>query len=419
MDVSVIGLGKLGSVYAAVLASRGVRVWGCDKNPKVVDQICKHQPTHFEPGFAECLLQAGSNLVATESVAMAVGATEITVVLVNTPSDSSGAFDACRVEDVVREVAVALREKDADDPPHLIVVSSTVMPGACEKLHRIACEVAGREVYMVYSPEFIALGEAVEGFAEPRFVVIGSSSVRAAERAEWFFRRYTTGLSRVAHMDFASAEITKVALNFWLTSKITFANRLAQVCHAYEADVDSVVMGLGFDPRINTRYMRAGGPYGGPCFPRDVNAFAYLERVVDYANTLAFGNAIVNGDTLDEWLVLTVDASEDGERKVGVLGRAFKDGTDVQVASLGADLIERLDDNDIECVWYDPVIEGEYQSAQELVDDCEVVVLPNLGQEYETIVPRKGQVFIDVWGQLDPQYIAIFGAKVIRFGRGA
>ncbi len=279
--VSVVGLGKLGLPLAACLSASGFRTIGVDVIARNVAEINAGRSPILEPGLAELVrAHGGSALRATTNVRDAIAETEVTFIIVQTPSDESGGFSNALLREAIDQIGVALSDSRGRD--HLVVVSSTVMPGSIDReLGPLLAASSGRPlgdgVDICYDPDFISLGEVVRGLREPELVLIGEHRAASGDIVEAIHRRMAVNQPHVARMSVVSAEITKLALNAYVTMKISFANNLANICSGIAgADVDAITAALGADSRISPRYLSAGLSFGGTCFPRDTVAFRRL-----------------------------------------------------------------------------------------------------------------------------------------------
>ena len=281
-QLSVIGLGRLGLCAAACFASRGVPVVGVDINPSTVDAVNRGAAPFYEPQLPEMLRAAGDRLEATADYGRALERSDVTLLIVPTPSGPDGEFSDAYLQDALTHLAQALRESRKSS--HLFVITSTVSPGTIEgRLIPLIESVSGRALHegfeICYNPEFIALGRVISDFLRPDLVLIGESAGAAGDRLEALYRAVCENAPRVARMSIVSAEITKIALNSFVTTKITFANTLASICEAVPgADIDAITDALGADRRVSPHYLRGGLPFGGPCFPQDNRAFAVFAR---------------------------------------------------------------------------------------------------------------------------------------------
>jgi len=421
MKLSIIGLGKLGCALAVAFASKEVNVFGIDINPEVVRFINNGNSHVYEPGLREALKAALPYLQATTVTEEAVLQTDTTIVLVPTPSNDDGSFSNEYVLQVCKSVGQTLA---VHDRYHVVVISSTVMPGSCdgeirEALEKASGRIVGKDLGLCYCPEFVALGNALEGFMNPDFVLIGESDFKAGEQVERLYDQLVSQEVPILHRSLLNAEIAKIALNFTITAKISVANALAEICEGIPgANVDQVTSVLGADKRIGKLYLKGGAPFGGTCFPRDVNALICLARN-SYANAI-LPQAV---ELLNEWQKQRIATKVFGALKsggmLGILGLAFKPHTDVITEGLGSYLLQKaVEHRTASVIMYDKVVTTGYSvsCAQVIADDADVVVicLPvNYGVWF-----RKGQTVIDVWRVLDRKIVEAQGAIYVAVGVG-
>jgi len=353
--VSVVGLGKLGSPLAACLASKGFRVIGVDADPQKVKMLQAGHAPIFETGLEELTRANHERLSASSSVENAVEKSLITFVVVGTPSESSGNFSLKYVLPVCESIGRALQRKSEF---HLIVLTSTVTPRSTGGLVKAALERAsgktcGVDFGLCYSPEFIALGSVICDFLNPDFVLIGESDRRSGDILEKLYLRVCESKPAVARMNFINAEITKLAVNSYVTTKISFANMLARICErAPGADVDVVSAALGLDSRIGIRYLKGAIGYGGPCFPRDNRALATFADSLHVSAGLAQATHEFN-QAQAKWLADYV-AELGAGRSIGILGLTYKPDTEVVEEAVGLLLARALASRGASVTVYDP-----------------------------------------------------------------
>jgi len=281
--IGIVGLGKLGLPLAVAFASRAFRVVGVDTNEAVLKSIRNFSPLSYEPNLSGMLRENWPKLSITNELLPAVDLTDATIIIVGTPSDEDGCFSLKYVLPVCTEIGKLLREKDEY---HLVIVSSTVNPGDCEKhLLPELVEQSGKKVGpdfgFAHVPEFVALGNILEGFLEPDFVLIGASDIKAASRASFIYRRLCKNNPTIKRMNLVNVEIAKIAANCHTVLKTAFGNQVAELCEAIpSADVDEVTGAIGLDSRASPEYLRGTTYAGGPCFPRDLKSLLCIaERV--------------------------------------------------------------------------------------------------------------------------------------------
>jgi UDPglucose 6-dehydrogenase len=432
MKVAVVGLGKLGAPLAAVLASKGNDVLGIDIDAKTVQRLREGQAPVQELGLQDLVTANAARLSATTKLEAAAGC-DVTILLVPTPSDERGAFRNAFLLDAIERVGRALAGRDEY---HVVVVASTVMPGSCESELRPALEQAsGRQVGdslgLCYSPEFIALGNVIRDMLEPDMVLIGESDTRAGDTLEALYAGVCENEPPFRRMSLVNAELTKIAVNTYVTMKISYANTLADLCERLPgADVESVTDALGLDTRIGGKYLRGAIAYGGPCFPRDNKAFAVVARDLGTEAPLAEATDAVN-EAQSHRLARIVLAQLGENDSVGVLGLSYKPDTGVVEESPGIALAELLAESGVrEINVFDPVATdaaalmlGESvrpcASAAEVLERSDVVVIATPWPEFAHLhaerieIPRR-PVVIDCWRLLADD---VDGAvEVVRLG---
>ena len=277
--VSVIGLGKLGASMAAGIASRGHDVIGVDVNQAAVDAVNQGRAPVQETGLEELIAANRARLRATKSHAEAILDSDLTFVIVPTPSDERGAFSLQYAAYAFREIGRALAQKP---DYHTVVLTSTVLPGATRYgllpiLERSSGKRCGEGFGFCYSPEFIALGSVIRDFLNPDFLLIGEFDAARASISRRATATSSTTAPGAARMRLENAELAKISVNAYVTTKITFANMLAEICDGCRAATStSCRMPSGSTRASARKYLTGGLGYGGPCFPRDNVALGFL-----------------------------------------------------------------------------------------------------------------------------------------------
>jgi len=421
MKISVVGLGKLGAPIVAVLASKGYDVVGIDANPSFVEKINSHIAPVEEPQLQELLTAHKAQISATTDWAKAVCETDITAVIVPTPSGADGAFRNDYVLSVMDEVGRVLANKPGY---HLVVIHSTTMPGSVggpirQHLERASGRKIGPELGLCYNPEFIALGDVINGLLHPDFILIGESDKKAGDILESIYRSVVGSNANVARMNFVNAELTKISVNTYVTMKISFANMLGEICDRLEgADVSIVADAIGRDTRIGKKYLKPAVGYGGPCFPRDTIAFGRVAHLVGGSADLALSTDAINRRQIARLIELIEDLIP-ASGTVAVLGLSYKPDTPVIEESQGVMLAKALDDSGFAVVAHDPMATAPAKSvlgdtarffatAREAVSMADATVIITPWVEYAAIAPdwfRDGRTrfIVDCWRQLTPE----------------
>lgn len=434
--ISVIGLGKLGAPLAACLASRGFTVIGADIAPRVVASINEGRPPIQEPGLADLMVHCRGRLTATTDVQAAVRASEATFVVVPTPSEADGRFSLRFILETCTEIGQALRDKTY----HLMVITSTVMPGSTggpvkQRLEEASGKRCGPDFGLCYNPEFIALGSVIRDMLNPDFILVGESDRDAGDLLVTVYDRLCDGKPPVRRMSFANAELTKLALNTFVTTKISYANMLAQICERLEGgDVDVVTGALGLDSRIGSAYLKGGLAYGGPCFPRDNLALCALAQDLGVKPLLGEATHAANRLQIARIIDLVATVHPDGNAPVAILGLAYKPDTDVVTESPGLALAQGLLARGIAIRLYDPVAlesarmaldgKGEYAtSVSECCRGAGLIAIMTPCREFKALRPEmladgaRRPVILDCWRMLDSEAFSE-RAQYIGLGRG-
>ena len=435
MNIAIIGLGKLGAPLAAVFASSGHQVIGVDLNPSAVDAINAGRALFAEPGLQAHIDAGRTRLRATGDFAAAIAASEISFVIVPTPSGVDGHFSNRFVLDAVRRIGAALR---GTDHYHVVNITCTVMPGSTGGEIRAALEAAslrqvGVDVGLTYNPEFIALGSVLHDLLHPDMLLIGESDPRAGDVLQAVYQATVHGDPPVQRMGWINAELTKLAVNTFVTTKISYANMLAELCEQLPgADVDVVTTALGKDRRIGGKYLRGALGYGGPCFPRDNVALAALARSVGLRAEVAEATDSVNRRQAGRVVDMVNRLAGGRPTVVAVLGMAYKPDTAVVEQSQGILIAAGLSAAGHAVLIADPlaldaasaVLGGgvtPFDTAVAAITAATIVVIANPSAEYRllpasafAIGPRR--IVVDCWRVLPPDFADI--TDIVHLGRG-
>jgi UDPglucose 6-dehydrogenase len=434
MKLSIIGLGKLGAPMAAVMAHKGHMVIGVDVNPAYVAAIQEGHAPLKETGLEEMIQANRERLSATTNYEEAVLATDATFIIVPTPSDPDGRFSLRNVMIAAEKIGAALRKKQGW---HLVVLSSTVMPGSTggkllPALEEYSGKKCGEGFGLCYNPEFIALGSVIRDMLNPDMILIGESDERSGEILERFYTGVCDSNPHIRRMNHVNAELTKISVNTFVTTKISYANMLAQVCETLPgADVDVVTSAIGCDSRIGQKYLKGALGYGGPCFPRDNLAFSALARANGVPPILAEATHQLNqsqAPRLAKWILARLP--EGGT--VGVMGLSYKPNTEVIEESQGLALAKHLLSVGVPVIVYDPAAMENAQpqlvgnvtfatSAADCARQADVLAITTPWAEFREISPedfkRHGTV-LDCWRMLDKDAVGAV-AEYLALGFGA
>jgi GDP-mannose 6-dehydrogenase len=356
MQVTVVGLGYVGAVTAACLATTGATVVGVDRDPRKVGAVNDGHAPIVEPQLDELVLDnvASGRLRASTDLDAALHDSELSLVCVGTPSQSNGNIDVTHVERVAAEIGLHLRDRQNH---HTVVFRSTMLPNTVEhELVPILEQASGRKAVadfgVAYVPEFLRESTAVDDFFDPPLTVVGADDV-TSERAVVELLEPIDGA--VHTVPIAQAEAVKYACNAFHATKITFANEVARFCDAAGVDGRQVMDLVVSDERLNlsAAYLRPGFAFGGSCLPKDLRALIHRARSFDLDLPMLGGLLPSNEQHRQEaarWVL------EQGHGRVALLGLSFKPGTDDLRESPLVALAETLLGKGVDLAIYDPVV---------------------------------------------------------------
>jgi UDPglucose 6-dehydrogenase len=420
--ISVFGLGKLGLPFAVSWASRGFHVIGADVRSELLQAIRTGEVSDAEPPVGTLLKRAGPMISVTNDLNEAAEKSDVSFVIVPTPSEPSGKFSTRYVEQVLEPIGRAIGRKNRF---HVVSIVSTVMPGSSETvlrplLERMSGKVCGSDFGLCYNPEFIALGEVVRGLLAPDFVLIGESDSYSGEMLSEMYERFCENHPSIVRMSLWNAELAKISVNVYVTMKISFANALASLCERIPGgDIDVVTRAIGLDSRIGSKYLKGGLSYGGPCFPRDNRAFSNIAEKLGNHARLSRATDEINADNsaqLSQKILESLRGIENPQ--VAILGLTYKPNTFVVEESAAISIAQSLSENGAGVRCYDPAgmeqarrtLGGKISYASDAFDclsGSDFCVIATPWEEFKNLAPSvflekmRHPTVLDCWRILD------------------
>lgn len=425
MNISIFGLGYVGCVGAACLAKLGHTVVGVDVNENKVRLMNEGKPTIIEEGIAELCQEAHDKglMSATTVAAEAVAKTDISFIVVGTPSSKEGHLNLNYIYTVAGRIGRALREKNTF---HIVAIRSTVLPGTNQKVGEIleqeSGKVRGKDFTVVSNPEFLREGTSVHDYFNPPLTLIGTDS----EEAERVFREmYKDIHGEFVCTDIKVAEMMKYVNNTYHALKIVFGNEVGRICKGLDIDSHKVMEIFCKDKQLNISpyYFKPGFAYGGSCLPKDMKALKTLAHDL-YVDVPVIEGIFQSNENQKRAAVEAIVAK--GKRKVGVLGLSFKAGTDDLRCSPIVDVVEQLLGKGFEMRIYDrnvkiseltgtnlDFIMAKIPHLQHFVTDdldavcreSDVLVVTNKEKEFADVLKLyPGKIIIDLvrqWKEVD------------------
>ena len=403
MNVAIIGSGYVGLVSGACLADVGNQVLCMDVDKNKVEQLQNGAIPIFEPGLEE--LVRSNTLVGrlrfTASLSDAVKFADILFIAVGTPPGENGSADLAHVLGAAKGIGELLSD------PLVIVNKSTVPVGTAARVEEtIQAELDKRNIAVdfavVSNPEFLKEGAAIEDFLKPDRIVIGIANEGPRARMRELYAPFNRSHDRLLFMDVASAELTKYAANAMLATKISFMNELANIAERVGADIETVRVGIGSDPRIGYDFIYPGCGYGGSCFPKDVKALAQTAALAGYQTRIL--NAVDEVNKSQKLSLVDKIVSRYGDdltgKRFSMWGLAFKPNTDDLREAASLDVIEGLNRRGAAVSAYDPVAIPEAQKI--FRDNKQVTFSTGL---YDGLDNSDGLIVVTEWKQFrNPDY---------------
>ena len=406
MNISVFGLGYVGAVSCACFAKLRHKVVGVDVNQLKVDLIKSGKSPIVEKDLDEYIyegIQSG-HIEATTQVSVAIEKTDISIVCVGTPSQLNGNIDLTYIYKVCNEIAEALKHKKSY---HTIVIRSTVMPGTIQQCVEIIEHVSGKthekDFGVASNPEFLRESTAIEDFWNPPYTVIGTSSKKSEKL---LLDLYSQIDAPIYSLKPEEAEMIKYANNNFHALKITFANEIGNICKELGVDGHKVMEVVSSDNKLNLSpyYMKPGFAFGGSCLPKDVRGLNYKAKMLDVQVPLLSSLIPSNENQVQRALQLIYKTEK---KKIGILGFAFKAGTDDLRESPIVEIIETLLGKGYALSLYDSNIllsklmgkNKDYlathiphittmlkDSIEEVVQDADVIIIGNKSSEFKEAI---------------------------------
>lgn len=409
MKVTLFGTGYVGLVTGTCFAERGNDVLCVDVDEAKVESLSRGEVPIFEPGLEDMVrrnVEAG-RLSFTTDANEGVQHGEVIFIAVGTPPDEDGSADLQYVLEVARTIGTHMTA-------HKVVVNKSTVPvGTADKVCDVIAEtLAGRRSELTFdvvsNPEFLKEGAAVADFMKPDRIVIGTDDPVSARTLSTLYAPFNRNHDKLVHMDVRSAELTKYAANVMLATKISLMNEMANLADRVGADIESVRIGIGSDPRIGYSFIYPGTGYGGSCFPKDVKA------LINIAGTHGF----------DAELIGSVDAVNNRQKRVlfeklsahfggdlagksfALWGLAFKPNTDDMREAPSRTIIDALLTAGASVKAYDPVAMAEARriyAGTEGLELCEV--------REDTLTGSDALIVVTEWNEfMSPDFHAIKAA---------
>jgi len=412
--VTIIGLGFVGLSLASFLSSKEIKVVGIDSNEKKITRLKDGIPDFFEPKLEYYLKKGRKYQEFHTKINSKTINSDFIFITVGTPLDNQNNIMLNFVESVIKSISEVL--KDLTVKPS-IILKSTVIPGTAINTVKPILKKSGSQEDLDYNllsnPEFLREGSAINDTIYPHVVVIGGKNLESRKKLLQFYKKIYSKKQEFVETNNTTAEMIKYANNAFLATKISFINSLANICQNVSGtNVDEVAKVMGMDPRISKSFLKAGPGYGGSCFPKDVQALISFSKSIGYNPDLL--EAVQNSNKKQVLSIISILEKNLGNlnnKKIGILGLAFKENTDDIRESVSIRLIDGLLKKKCKIIAHDPkAIENTKKKFKEKIEycnrfenifnssDCAILMTP--WESYKKISPNmikklNSKIFVD------------------------
>jgi len=431
MKNSVIGLGKLGLPFALFLASKNQHVTCCDSNKKIIRDLSNKISPYIEPLTSKYLKIYSKKITLENDYDNLIKNSEITHLVLPTPSLIDNSFSNEYLLECLDKLSKSLLKYK--NKSHIINITSTVMPGSCQEVFRIFLESKGlkneKDFIITYNPHFIAQGTTIKNLENPDFILIGSDSKKGKKLVSFYKKIYKNKV-KISLLRTKEAEIVKISINSYITTKITFSNFISEVCeNTKNVDASLVLNAIGRDHRIGNSYLGVGTKYSGPCFPRDNKALHYFTKDKIKNSLPKFIDKINNSQTKRITRMLKKIISKERLKKftIGIFGLTYKDKTSIIDDSQSYDLIIDIRKKyKANINTHDDNVEPNtqflnkhklifFKNIKKFIQKSKILILMYPSKKFiKSALNSKNKIIIDCWNVIDEKKT---NSKVYKLGK--
>lgn len=394
MNITVFGLGYVGLTNAAYLAQFHL-VWGFDKDIAKIQEL-KNQVDYLnEPGVFPLIKKHRKNLFYVEDPSQTLRQSDVALIAVPTPEGAGGQIDLSAIKEAFAHIL------ETGKKGILVIIRSTVLPGTYELLFEEAKQKNREDIQLIIMPEFLSQGEALTNITSPNRVVLGLKQVGLEKTVQNIFKYSST--VPLLTTDPSSACLTKYASNSFLASKVSFINEMSQIAEAVGANIQDVVKGMGYDPRIGKQFIQPGIGFGGSCFPKDLKALQYLAIKNQIKGNIIDATIAINQEQITRFMnrVMSRFNHQIKQKKIAVLGLSYKGSTTDVRNSPAFKVIDTLADQQAIIFAYDKKATFEFFNQrgekpclayaieiEDALKDADVAIILNDAKEIKNLKPN-------------------------------
>jgi len=433
MKITMLGTGYVGLVSGTCFSEFGFDVCCVDKDKVKITNLKKNIIPIYEPGLENLVKKNKDANRLTFSIDLKnnIADADVIFIAVGTPARrGDGHADLSYIYKAAEEIAKNLNGYT------VVVTKSTVPVGTGNEIKNIISKTNPKAKFDVVSnPEFLREGNAIEDFMRPDRVVVGCETEKAKEVISKIYKPLYLIETPILFTNLKTAELIKYAGNAFLALKISYINQMADLCEKVGADVHDVSRGIGLDKRIGSKFLHPGPGYGGSCFPKDTQAL--VKTANNYGSNISLVENVINYNAQRKIdmaeKIISILGKDYNNRKVSILGLAFKPETDDMRESPCLDIIPKLQEKNIQISAFDPVAMDEAKKLlkniqfSDSIEDCikgsDALVILTEWNEFRSLSPQrlkknmKGNILIDLRNALNPDSFRKSGFTLIQVGR--
>ena len=357
MKIGIVGLGFVGLSLTSVLASKGFNVVGIDVDKEKCEKISNGITPFFEPNLEDTLKNGLKKRLEIRNNFSSIKDCDLIFVTVGTPQNESGAIDLSIIRKAITSIGKNLQ---GSRKKQTILIKSTVIPGTMKNiilpiLEKESKKKVGIDFGLISNPEFLQESTAIRDTKFPHVLVLGGNKTKFMEKVKKIFVKLHPN-TPIIITNHQTAEMIKYANNSFLATKISFINQLSNICQKIPgANVDDIARTIGLDPRIGGSFLNAGPGYGGSCLPKDMKALINFARVTGIKPILLNAVEEINSKQLDQIINTTKQKLGNiNNKKISILGTAFKPNTEDIRDSIAIELIKRFLKGNAKITVHDP-----------------------------------------------------------------
>ena len=414
MKISIIGFGKLGSSTGFFLSRKGFEIYAYDSNKKILNGFEKKKPIFFEESTKNFIKK--NKIKYVYNIKDAILKTNLSYLVVPTPSLKNNSFDLSFILSAVDSIFPILKKKNTK---HTIIITSTVSPGSCDKIiDYIFKKYKMKNISdyrLIYNPYFIALGSIVNDLEKPDLLLVGAKEKNISFYKNFLKKIYKNKINKIKlnFLNYKEAEIAKLAINCYVTMKISFSNTISQIADNQNNRIDStkILSAIGSDSRIGNKYLGLGPMFSGPCFPRDNLAMSSYFDNLRLQDDLFKSTDKINNFQSSRYLQLLKSIYKFKSKRLGFLGLTYKSGTDLFTDSPAFFIMKKFNKLKLKRFsGYDPYFNKDlqnnimnnnninlYDSLDQFMKNTDIVFLSYQDKNFSKSIKYKNKIFIDPW----------------------